>query len=79
MKKLKLTTLSASIVKDKEAKALWGGNCCSCSCYWEGKGGSTIEANEAANYKFNGTSVHGCNQYEYCEGEHRYWPECEHA
>ena len=44
MKKLKLTTLSEAILKDKESKAILGGKLCTCSCYWQDtEEGSSIE------------------------------------
>ena len=67
MKKLKLTALSENIMKDKEMKAIVGGNCCRCSCYWEDRGGSSSDDNLAANYADDLESVHGCNQYVNCE------------
>ena len=71
MNKLKLATLSEKILKEKESKALLGGNCCRSSCYWEGqKGGATWDDNLQANYERNTESVHGCNQYAWCEE----WP-----
>lgn len=63
MQKLKLTTLSEAIVKAKESNAIRGGNKCNCSCYWEGKGGSTMSSNRNSNYELNTWSQHGCNQY----------------
>lgn len=63
MQKLKLTTLSEAIVKAKGSNAIRGGNICNCSCYWEGKGGATLNDNMNANYALNTHSQHGCNQY----------------
>ena len=64
MKKLKLTTLSEAILKDKESNAIKGGNLCTCSCYWEGtEGGSSTGDNRSANYALDLGSQHGCNQY----------------
>lgn len=65
--KLKLTALSDAIMKDKEMSAILGGNCCTCSCYWEGKGGSSVEDNKNANYAVDGYSVNGCNGYWACD------------
>ena len=67
MKKLKLTTLSEAILKDKETKAVLGGNCCGCSCYWENNKGSSVEDNRNANYKLDTTSSEGCGQYVRCD------------
>ena len=39
---------------------------CTCSCYWEGSGGSSVEDNRNAN--IGSSSQHGCNQYYYCNG-----------
>ena len=71
MKKLKLTTLSEAILKDKESKAVLGGVCCRCSCYWEGtKGGASTDDNTNANYQLGTKSKQGCNQYSVCvEGD----------
>lgn len=66
MKKLKLTTLSEAILKDKEAGMVLGGYLlyCSCSCYWEGtEGGATSHDNRNANVDDNAKSQEGCNQY----------------
>ena len=70
MKKLKLTTLSEAILKDKESKAILGGNLsCSCSCYWENNTGSSTHDNASANYDKGIPSVHGCNQYKVVSDE----------
>lgn len=66
MKKLKLTALSENIMKDKEMKAIVGGHCCNCSCYWENRGGSSDADNISANYMLGTESINGCNQYEFC-------------
>jgi hypothetical protein len=80
LKRLKLSDSSDKSLKDKEMNALKGGNCCNCSCYWEDKGGSSVEDNTSANYSFNGTSEHGCNEYTECDGyDNTWWPEQEHA
>lgn len=80
LKRLNLSDLSDKSLKDKEMNALKGGNCCNCSCYWEDKGGSSVEDNTSANYSFNGTSEHGCNEYTECDGyDNTWWPEQEHA
>ena len=67
-KKLKLSTLSDSMLKDKEMVAIFGGDSryCMCSCAFEDQGGSTSEDNSAANYKLGdngGYSTSGCNKY----------------
>ena len=70
MKKLKLTTLSEAILKDKETKAVLGGNfSCSCSCAWRNNTGSTAYDNTSANYDRGIRSEHGCNQYMKWENE----------
>ena len=80
IKQLKLSRLSERELKEKEMNAILGGNSCSCSCYWEGRGGSSINDNNMANYKFEYESVHGCNQFTYCdETGDAYWPEALHA
>lgn len=51
-KKLKLTTLSEAILKNKESQAVRGGQLCTCSCFWQGtEEGASIEDNTNANYK----------------------------
>lgn len=73
MNKLKLTTLSERILKEKESKALLGGNNCGCSCYWENNTGSSVESNRNANYELDITSPIGCGQYIRCDiGDGRY-------
>ena len=63
-KKLKLTTLSEAILKDKETNAIKGGKFCTCSCYWEDTEGSSPSGdNRSANYTLGMASTHGCNQY----------------
>ena len=48
--------------------ALKGGNCCRCSCYYEGKpGGAAWNDNMNANYSLDTESKQGCNQYADCE------------
>ena len=60
LKKLKLTALSEAGLK--------GGNCCRCSCYYEGKpGGAAWNDNMNANYSLDTESKQGCNQYADCE------------
>lgn len=65
--KLKLTALSDAIMKDKEMSAILGGNCCTCSCYWENNTGSSSVDNRDANFNWGINSPIGCNQYIYCE------------
>lgn len=78
-KRFKLNALSAEGLRQKEMNAIMGGNSCSCSCYWEGKGGSSINDNNMANYEHNYESVHGCNQFTYSdETGDNYWPEAIH-
>ena len=68
LKKLKLNALSEAGLKDKEMNALKGGNCCRCSCYWDGKpGGSEWNDNMNANYGLDTESEKGCNQYADCD------------
>ena len=80
LKRFKLNALSAEELRQKEMDALIGGNSCSCSCYWRKKGGSSLNANNMANYQSNYSSTHGCNQFTYDDdnGEN-YWPEALHA
>lgn len=70
IKRIKLNALSRTIVENKAMNALKGGNCCQCSCYWEGRGGSSTEDNQNANYRLDTISQHGCNQYTQCDE----WP-----
>lgn len=80
IKRFKLNALSAEGLRQKEMNAIIGGKSCSCSCYWAGKGGSSIDDNNMANYKCNYASVHGCNQFTYDdEFGGLYWPEATHA
>lgn len=80
IKRFKLNALSAEGLRQKEMNAIIGGNSCSCSCYWAGKGGSSINDNNMANHKYNYASVHGCNQFSYDdEMGDNYWPEATHA
>lgn len=68
LKKIKLNALSESTLKDKAMGALKGGNCCRCSCYWEGKPkGASSDDNMGANYALDTESKHGCNQYAACD------------
>ena len=74
-KKLKLSTLSDSMLKDNEMVAIFGGDerICSCSCAFEDNGGSTNKDNSAANYKLGdngGYSTTGCNNYVTYAGEY---------
>ena len=45
----------------------------------EKKGGSSINANNMANYQSNYSSTHGCNQFTYDDNGENYWPEALHA
>ncbi|KAA4696818.1 rSAM-modified peptide [Bacteroides fragilis] len=71
LKKLKLHVLAEESMKDRTMNALRGGNCCTCSCYWEGNTGSSSNDNRDANYNIGsgGHSTEGCNQYYTCDGE----------
>ena len=66
-KKLKLSTLSETMLKDKEMNGLWGGERkCTCSCMYTEQNGITWEQNSAANYELGetgGYSVGGGNNY----------------
>ncbi len=80
IKRLKLNVISAESLRQKEMNAIVGGKSCACSCYWEGRGGSSINDNNMANYRINAESKHGCNQFTYSdEMGANYWPEAEHA
>lgn len=75
-KRFKLNAISAEGLKQKEMNAIVGGKTCSCSCYWAGKGGSSIDDNNMANYGYNYESVHGCNQFTYDDDNGPLiWPE----
>ena len=75
LKKLKLNALSEAGLKDKEMNDLKGGNCCTCSCYHEGEPGYSSSAdNSKGNYKFDGHSVEGCNEFVYCDDDNEVVP-----
>lgn len=74
LKRLKLSDLSDKSLKDKEMNALRGGNCCTCSCYWEDRGGSSSSDNSSSNYQFDGYSTEGCNEYVKCDEENEAVP-----
>ena len=78
MNKLKLTTLSEKILKEKESKALLGGKFCECSCYWAGNSGSSVSDNQNANYNLGISSQHGCNQYFKSDNQSGSYPEAEY-
>lgn len=67
IKRFKLNALSAEGLRQKEMNAIVGGTrVCTCSCYWEGNGGSPSIDNKNANYAlgdYGGESYYGCNQY----------------
>jgi len=69
LKKMKLNAINEQSLKEKEMSGLKGGTCCYCSCYWEGKGGSSSNNNSEANWKSETISVNGCNSYQYCTGD----------
>jgi natural product precursor len=51
LEKLKLNALSEANLLDREMNGLRGGErFCTCSCYYEGKGGSSSGDNRNANY-----------------------------
>lgn len=79
LKKIKLNALSKSTMVDKAMNALKGGNCCDCSCYWEGRGGSSSNDNMNANYQLDTHSIHGCNLYHNCDYNDGGWAEEAHA
>jgi natural product precursor len=69
--KLKLNVLSETNLQDREMNRLRGGErCCTCSCYWYGRSGSSSSDNSKANYNIpslgGGSSTHGSNCYVYC-------------
>ncbi len=49
MKSLKLNAVESCKLTQKEMNCVKGGWSCSCSCYYAGNGGSSIEANGEAN------------------------------
>lgn len=49
LNKLKLNEISKNNLTHKEMKMVVGGTSCTCSCYWEGRGGSNVEDNCNAN------------------------------
>ena len=60
MKTIKINLLELLV---PQMNSLRGGQSCTCSCYWDGQGGSTAGDNRDANYESGITSKHGCNQY----------------
>ena len=68
--KIKLNNLAENSLANREMKDLKGGvTCCTCSCYYQGSGGSSSTDNSAANSKigeYGGYSPYGDNQYVYC-------------
>ena len=68
-KKLKLSTLSEALLKDKEMGSLYGGDrTCDCSCYYQGQPGGSSSSSNIGDY--GGDSVQGCNQYHYNPGSY---------
>ncbi len=65
LNRIRLNALSESILRDKEMNAIFGGGTCTCSCYFEDKGGSPDGTNMAANGAFGYESKDGCNQWTY--------------
>lgn len=62
LKKLKLSQLSDTEMKEREMNMLKGGNWftgydCSCGCLYENSGGATESKNEDANISKNATST----------------------
>jgi natural product precursor len=80
LEKLKLNALFEANLLDREMNGLRGGNDdyteCFCSCYWEGKGGSTTSSNRSANSSNNYHSVQGCNQYMQSGSDVGYCADC---
>lgn len=68
--RIKLNKISSEELANRQMNELKGGiTCCTCSCYWEGNGGSSSNDNAAANTKigpYGGYSEHGDNNYIYC-------------
>ncbi len=55
---LKLYELTADNLSDREMKEIrGGGRQCSCSCRWEGSGGSSTDDNCDANYGTGGSGI----------------------
>jgi natural product precursor len=84
MNKLKLNILSKANLRKREMDILRGkepytGRWCSCSCYYEGNGGSSSNDNSSANYNLGSTggeSTNGCNQYYTLPGGSSYCSSC---
>lgn len=74
IKRFKLNALSVEGLRQKEMNAIVGGyRICTCSCYWENKGGSSSSNNKNANYALGdigGVSYMGCNQYMIADAPH---------
>ncbi|MDR2651895.1 MAG: TIGR04149 family rSAM-modified RiPP [Prevotellaceae bacterium] len=52
MKSIKLNKLAKNTMEEKEMHHIKGGHPgCSCSCYYEGNGGSSVNDNGMANYE----------------------------
>ncbi len=64
LNKIKLNNLSAENLSEKQMKEIKGGaGICSCSCYYEGSGGSSTHDNCNANKALGYYSGSGSNDY----------------
>lgn len=59
--KLKLNQINKETMTPRQMSSVKGGNYCSCSCYWDGSGGSSARDNCGANMAFAGYSGQGSN------------------
>ena len=66
--KIKLNALNQNELEKREMNSLKGGNCCVCSCYYAGQGGSSNQANSGANHDNGLHSPNGCKGYLLCDG-----------
>lgn len=77
--KLKLNQLRDSNLSNNEMRSLLGGgdydSPCTCSCYWEGNGGSATADNAETNARTGYSSSQGCNQYQFTPGDG--WEYCD--
>lgn len=67
LKKLKLNQIALDNLEKRQMNTLYGGEGCGCPCYYSGTGGSSNEANGAANREKGYDPGYSC--YEVCSGD----------
>lgn len=72
MRKKMKEMLNLFSVEKSELVTAKAGNCCSCSCYYAGSGGSSTTDNGMANYGGNMSSIDGKNNNVYCDEDEMY-------